>query len=128
MWTQACELLDQAERLHRQFFRPGAVAGAFGVWQPPVDLFEDDGTIVLVVAMPGVEPAGIEVAFEPGGVVVRGRRALPLPAGRSRVRVRRLEIPYGGFERRVELPPGRYEADPPELRQGLLIVRLHRTE
>jgi HSP20 family molecular chaperone IbpA len=52
MWAQACDLMDQAERLHRQFFRPAAVQQAQVAWEPPVDLFENEREIVLVVAMP----------------------------------------------------------------------------
>lgn len=128
MWTQACELLDQAERMHRQFFRPEAAARAFSVWQPPVDLFEDDAGVVLVAAMPGVDAGEVDVCCDGAHLIVRGKRALPLPRGGARVHVRRLEIPYGRFERRVELPPGRYRADAPELQQGLLVVRLRRVE
>jgi HSP20 family molecular chaperone IbpA len=54
MWTQACDLIDQAERLHRQFFQLGVSERALAVWQPPVDVFEDELEVVIVVAMPGV--------------------------------------------------------------------------
>jgi hypothetical protein len=65
MWAQACELMDEAERLHRQFFRPAAVQQAQVVWEPPVDLFENEREIVLVVAMPGVSAERIQVVASP---------------------------------------------------------------
>ena len=47
MWAQACELIDQAERMHRQFFRLAARRrGARPSWEPPVDVFEDEREIV----------------------------------------------------------------------------------
>ena len=52
MWTQACELLDQAERRHRQFFRLAVSERTQAVWEPPVDVFEDEREIVVVVALP----------------------------------------------------------------------------
>ena len=52
MWTQACALLDEAERMHRQFFRLGVSERTQAVWEPPVDVFEDDSDIVVVVALP----------------------------------------------------------------------------
>ena len=125
MWAHACELVDQAERLHRQFFRPAAVQQAQVVWEPPVDLFEDEREIVLVVAMPGVSAERIQVVGEPGAIVVRGTRPLPLVPGLS---VRRLEIPYGLFERRILLPSRGLELEPPELEQGCLILRLRKVE
>lgn len=122
MWEQACELMDHADRLHRQFFRPTTSARAFSVWEPPVDVFEDEREIVIVVAMPGVAAEHVQVAFEPGLVVVRGMRQ---PALRDAgYLLRRLEIPYGRFERRIALPAGRFEAGAPELAQGCLVVSL----
>lgn len=123
MWAQACELMDQAERLHRQFFRPAAVQQAQVVWEPPVDLFENEREIVLVMAMPGVRPERIQVVREAGAVVVRGTRPVPLVAGLS---VRRLEIPYGIFERRILLPSRALELAPPEVEHGCLILRLRK--
>jgi HSP20 family molecular chaperone IbpA len=124
MWSRACELMDQAERLHRQFFRPSASAQAFAVWEPPADVFEDERDIVIMVAMPGVPAEQIHATFEPGQVVVRGERPLPL-RGSSHL-VRQLEIPYGEFERRIPLPSGRFQADAPELVQGCLVLTLHK--
>lgn len=123
MWGQACDLMDQAERLHRQFFRPAAVQQAQVVWEPPVDLLENEREIVLVVAMSGVSAERIQVAAEPGAIVVRGTRPVPLVPGLS---VRRLEIPYGIFERRILLPSRGLELEPPEVQQGCLIVRLRK--
>jgi HSP20 family protein len=40
--------------------------------------------------------------------------------------VRQLEIPYGAFERRIPLPPGRLEAGNPELTHGCLVLRLRK--
>ena len=36
MWAEACQMLEQAERMHRQFFRLGSPRGARTVWEPPV--------------------------------------------------------------------------------------------
>lgn len=124
MWAEACELIDQAERLHRQFFRLGTTERALAVWQPPIDVFEDEHEIVIVAAMPGVAAERVEVASEPGALVVRGSR--PLSLSGSHHRVRQLEIPYGAFERRIALPQGRFEVGAPELVQGCLILRLRK--
>ena len=124
MWVQACELIDQAERLHRQFFRPTASARAFAAWEPPIDVFEDGRELVIVVAMPGVSADRVQVQLEPGAVVVRGER--PVSLRRPGYAVRQLEIPYGGFERRIALPPGRFEAGAPQLVQGCLVLTLRK--
>src|SRR4051812_1878768 len=89
MWAEAAELLGQAERLHRQFFRLAVATPA--PWEPPVDVFEDERELVIVVAMPGVAAERVQVLQDDGALVVRGTR--PLPLGSSGHRVRQLEIP-----------------------------------
>lgn len=120
MWAQACEMLGRAERMHRQFFQPATSTQA--AWEPPVDVIEGPSEFVIVVAMPGVSSGSVQVSQEPGALRVHGVRALPLSA--SAHHVRQLEIPHGVFERRIALPPGRYEMAPPDMRDGCLVLRL----
>ena len=126
MWIHACEVIVKAERLQRQFFQPSASQHALAVWEPPVDVFEDEGEIVIVVAMPGVAAERVQVTHEADTLVVRGMR--PLSLSGSRQRVRQLEIPYGAFERRIKLPQGCLEVAPPELAQGCLTLRLRKID
>jgi len=122
MWAQACELIEQAERMQRQFFRLAAVAPAPAAWEPPVDVFEDEREVVIIVALPGVPAEGIDVVIEAGELVVRAERRLP--ATGARFSVRRLEIPYGRFERRIPLREVRLEGGTRELANGCLTLRL----
>jgi len=122
MWAHACELLDQAERMQRQFFHLASPTAARAVWQPPVDVFEDEREVVVIVALPGVSPERIEVHTEGGTLVVRAQAALPFAGARRSVR--RLEIPYGYFERRVPLPSDELEAGTRESADGFLILKL----
>ena len=126
MLSQAFGMIEQAERLHRQFFRLANSARTQTSWEPPADVFEDEREIVIVVAMPGVAPERIEITSEPGALIVRGVR--PLAFAGACLAIRRLEIPYGVFERRIALPPGRLEASPPEVANGCLVLRLRRLD
>ena len=122
MWTQAFELMEEAERMHRQFFHLALSQQARTAWEPPVDVFEDEREIVLVVALPGVSADRVEVSVEGGTLVVRAESRRPLaevPRG-----VRRLEIPYGCFERRLAIPDTQLETGTRELVDGCLILRL----
>jgi len=122
MWAQACDLALQAERLQRQFFRPTPSRSMPVAWEPPADVFEDEREIVVMIAMPGVTAERMQIVSEPGILIVRGSRPLPFVGpGHS---LRQLEIPHGTFERRIRLPPGRLQLDPPELLDGCLILRL----
>jgi HSP20 family protein len=124
MWAQAVDLLEQAERMHRQFFRLTASERTQAVWEPPVDVFEDEGEIVIVVALPGVPADRIEVTSESSALVVRAES--PPPLSGSRRAVRQLEIPYGYFERRIPLPEMRLEVGTREVVDGCLILRLRK--
>ena len=125
MWSEACQLMEQAERLHQQFFRLGEPAGAHLAWEPPVDIFEDEDEMLVVVALPGVPEERIEVAVDEGALVIRAARQIP-SAG-SRCTVRRLEIPHGYFERRIQLPRLRLRLHARELINGCLVLNLHKT-
>ena len=122
LWAEACEQIDRAGGLQRQFFRLAATLHAPAVWEPPVDVFEDEHEVVVVVAMPGVAPEQLEVRTDNGQLVLRGLRQWPL-SGSGHV-VRQLEIPYGAFERRIPLPPGPLQLGAPELVRGCLVLRL----
>jgi len=126
MWAEACDLLDQADRMHRQFFRLAASARSRAVWEPPVDVFEDEREVVIVVALPGVAEQGVELTLEAGVLIVRAERHIP--AAGARGAVRRLEIPYGHFERRIPLANLRLEAGTREFSDGCLILRLRKAE
>lgn len=125
MWAEALDFIDQAERMHRQFFRLASSGGPEPAsWQPPVDVFEDEAQVIVVVALPGVAERDIELTAQPGALLVRARRALPFEG--ERLRLRQLEIPYGCFERRIELPQAPLELTAHELTHGCLVVRLVR--
>jgi HSP20 family protein len=124
MWAQACELLERAERLHRQFFQLGTSRARHPAWEPPVDIMEYEHELAILVALPGVEPRYLTVGFDSGGLVVAGVR--PLPAQLRAATVHRLEIPHGRFERRIELPPGQFEVLRQELSNGCLLVSLRK--
>jgi HSP20 family protein len=121
MWAEACEALARAERLNRQFFRLGTTE-ARAVWEPPVDIFENGRELWIIAALPGVDASRLEVAVENGVLVISGER--PAPALQRASAIHRLELPQGRFERRIGLPPGRFELLKRELADGCLTLVL----
>jgi HSP20 family protein len=120
MWAEACEMLEQVERLQRQFFRPGVTPAA---WEPPVDVFETRDMLRIVVALPGVAAEDVRVVAENGTLTVIGARRLPREAAGA---IHRLEIPHGHFERRLALPQGHYELVDYHLSDGCLNLQLRK--
>jgi HSP20 family molecular chaperone IbpA len=120
MWAEACALLDRAEQLHRQFFEPAREAGRQARWEPPVDVFETERQLRIIVALPGVAPEAVKVQTEGGILTVAGSR--PLPSCGDNAKIVRLEIPYGIFERRIALQLNRLRLDQRELVNGCLVL------
>jgi HSP20 family molecular chaperone IbpA len=123
MWAEACEALSRAERMHREFFRLGAPATR-PQWEPPIDLFETEAELWIVVALPGVDAPSVEITAEDGVLVIAGERRAP--AVQRAAVIHRIEIPQGHFERRVGLPPGRFELAQRELADGCLTLALRK--
>ena len=122
MWSEACEMLVRAERLHREFFKPVGAPGELPAWEPPVDILETDHDVLVFVALPGVDPERAEAVIEDGCLVVGGTRVLP--AELRTAAIHRLELPQGRFQRRVPLPPGRYSGVRCTTFNGCLVVTL----
>jgi HSP20 family protein len=126
MWGEACEMLERAERLSRQFFRPGLPLPHSAGWEPPVDIFETEDRLWVLAALPGVVPERIEAAISADELTIAGSR--PMPAAVRGAAIHRLEIPYGRFERRVRLPDREFELDRSELVCGCLVLSLIRKD
>jgi HSP20 family protein len=124
MWSEACEMLARAERLHHEFFRLSGQIAQLPAWEPPADVFETEGEVVVLVALPGVEPDKVKMAIEGNFLVVAGTRTLP--AALRQAVIHRLELPQGRFERRIPLPAGRYSSVRPAKENGCLMVLLHK--
>jgi len=104
MWAEACAMIERAEQLHRQFFRPGLARTPAANWEPPVDVFD------------------IEISIERDALLIAGVQRLPTVA-RGTV-IHRVEIPHGRFERRIRLPGPQWEVSRSTLVNGCLLLSL----
>jgi len=125
MWTQMRAMLNEADEMRSRFFelRAGATAPT---WEPPVDVIETAEELLVLVALPGVDPSSAEAVIGGGELIVAGTRRLP--ASLRHARIHRMELPYGRFERRIPLPPGRYDSGKREAADGCLLIRLRKIE
>jgi HSP20 family protein len=124
MWSEACEALERAERMHREFFRPARSTTRLPAWEPPVDVLETEREVLVLMALPGVDPDRVEAAIDGADLFVAGARVLPA-ALRTAV-IHRLELPQGRFERRVRLPAGRYASVRQGMANGCLLITLEK--
>jgi HSP20 family molecular chaperone IbpA len=117
-------MLARAERMHREFFRPRGLLARRPVWEPPVDVLETEREVLVLVALPGVNPDRVEAAVDDGELVFAGTRVLPVEL--ETAIIHRLELPQGRFERRVRLPAGRYSAVHRSAADGCLVITLRK--
>lgn len=120
MWIKACEMIDRAEQLHRQFVRPVAAPVPDLCWEPPIDITATNSELLITVALPGVEQDAVKVTVDDDGILVVGWRPAVIPQGSI---VHRLEIPYGKFERRIAFPAERLRLERAELTNGCLTLK-----
>jgi HSP20 family molecular chaperone IbpA len=124
MLAHACELMDRADRMQREFVRYVGRGADAAVWEPPVDIQEDPDGLHFVFALPGVDPERIEIRLEPNALTVSALRTARLGSAGSVIR--RLEIPHGRFVRRIPLAGARLRLGESGYVNGCLEVRLVR--
>jgi HSP20 family protein len=124
MWSEACEMLARAERMHRELFRPAGTQARQPAWEPPVDILETEFEVLVLVALPGVNTDDVKAVIEDGELVIAGTRTYP-PALRTAV-IHRLELPQGRFYRRLRLPAGRYSSVRHAVTDGCLVITLQK--
>ncbi len=124
MLSEAIDALARAERMHRQLFQLQRQQARAPAWEPPLDMIETDHEVLILIALPGVEPDQVEAIVRDGMLAVAGRRVLP-PELRT-ARIHRLELPQGQFERHIPLPPGRYRAVRRFAQNGCLVFSLEK--
>lgn len=71
------------------------------VWAPPVDVYEDDEGLILVVDLPGMRRDDIELRIDDAGLTIEGERGRVESSSEIR-----LERPSGRFRRsfRIGIP------------------------
>jgi HSP20 family protein len=97
-------LSSEIEELFSELWQVPRFARTRGGFRPHVDCFRTDEPpeLTVVVELPGVDPAEVEVVASPGSLVVSGERRRPAIPGRH---YQQIELDYGRFQRRVALDP-----------------------
>jgi HSP20 family protein len=125
-WSEALEAFMQVEHLRRNAFAPRGLGPSGPKWEPPIDVLETEGEVLILSAMPGVDADTIDVTLEEGGVLaISGHRSMPSELRHARIH--RLELPQGCFERRIMLPPGRYASVSRSAVNNCLVIRLEKS-
>jgi len=125
MWSEACELLERAQRMRSRFFEPVLSPGDSASWAPPLDIYETHDAVWVLSALPGVESSDIRVYLDSDVLVVTAHR--PLPSFVRHAVMHRMEIPHGRFERRIQLATPGLVVDTWQFKNGCVSIRLDKT-
>jgi HSP20 family protein len=109
-WEPFRDLVSLQERMNRLFdesFRGAHRTGEDdwalgGAWAPAVDIYEQDGNIVLKAELPGVESKDVDIRVENNVLTLRGERKFDQEVKRDNFH--RVERAYGTFSRSFTLP------------------------
>jgi HSP20 family protein len=74
-----------------------------GIWQPPVDIYEDGENVVIKAEVPDIDQKDIEVRIEDNTLTLRGERKLDQSVRKDNYH--RVERYYGPFQRSFSIPP-----------------------
>ena len=132
IWQRGNDLLQQAERIHRNFLQVAAGArfrathGRTPSWEPPVNVVETDESLWVISALAGVAVDRVDVRLEGHDLVIAGERPLPKCCQDGELKL--WEIPLGRFERRVRLVGGENSLSLGNIsfQDGLLIIELRK--
>ena len=69
-------------RIEREWDRFVVKQAQFGrqeaCWEPPIDVLETEHELLILVALPGVNPDNVETVIQDGVLIISGQRTLPL--------------------------------------------------
>src|SRR4051812_38922566 len=116
------DLQGEIQELFADLWQVPRFSGLRHGFRPDCDCYrtDDPPTLHVIVELPGIDPASVEVVASGKTVVVSGARERPAVAG---AKVLAMEIEYGPFQRRVGLgggidPAGAAASDGPGLVEG----------
>ena len=95
--SEASEFADDLARLMAELNRTGLT----GECSPPLDLFESDESLEVLMDLPGVDPAAVRVVAKGNAILIAGEKSPRRGRGDSSFHL--VERGYGRFARAVRL-------------------------
>jgi len=97
------DLQGEIQELFAELWQVPRFAGLRRGFQPQCDCYrtEDPPALHVVVELPGIDPASVQVAASERTLLVAGVRERRQPVAGAHYR--QIEIEYGPFQRRIEL-------------------------
>ncbi len=89
-------------------------------WHPPADVYDTEAAYLIVVDLPGVQRAALDIDLDDEKLVIRGTREIDQREGKARV-----TRPHGRFRRSFTVPANvAHEGIQAEYKNGVLEITL----
>ena len=96
-------------------------------WLPPMDMYETEGSFVVTVELPGIDPDTVELSIENSILSITGHRDFYSEVNDEQFH--RVERRFGSFSRAIALPA---KSDPEKVEasfdKGVLTVEIPKSE
>jgi HSP20 family protein len=128
-WGDLVNVQDDMDRMFDDFFGwvPVRRSAAQQRWAPPVDISEDNGSILVDVEIPGMKKEDIKVSLENNVLSLKGEKKQQREVNQENLH--RWERRYGSFVRSFELPmPVQADKIKASYKNGVLHVELPKAE
>ncbi len=132
-WDPFRDLVSLQDRMNRLFDESLRGRGGEdewtlgGSWAPAVDIYEQEGDIVLKAELPGIDPKDVDIRVENNVLSLRGQRKFESDVKKESYH--RVERAYGNFARSFTLPNlVDTEKIKAEYRDGVLSLTLPKKE
>lgn len=102
-WSELMTLRDAMDRLFQEsFVQPGRLLTTTGVGGVPIDMYQEDGKLVVKAPLPGVKAEDIDISVVGDTLTIKGETKEEKEVKEENV-IRR-ERRFGSFSRSVALP------------------------
>jgi len=99
--SESAEFADEVRRLFADLGRASGAAGLIGECTPPVDVYETDDAIEIVLDVPGIDPSAVRILIKGDAVLVVGEKTSRGAQRESTFHL--VERGFGRFARTVRL-------------------------
>ena len=117
------QMRDQINSLMGEFFKGARPLGyqPDQSFHPPMDIYETENDLVVVMEIAGMRPEDIHIIFEKDTLSISGTRTES--SSSPKTRLHQVEIDYGNFERTLHIPfPLKVDEFKAMYRQGFLMI------
>jgi HSP20 family protein len=97
---QRDELQQEIQELFSDLWQVPRFSGLRSGFRPHVDCFRTEDSLTVLVELPGVDPATVDLVVAEGNLYLAGKRERPRGEGQV---YQQMEIDYGTFRRQVAL-------------------------